>query len=270
MGPVHSLMIAVAVAIAAPPLKPAEAVLEGTVVRAVDDAPMRFANVIVVSSRRGTMTDELGRFRLSLPPGPVILRILPLGYIPLTDSLNVVPGDTIRKIFRVLAPHDETFLRIRDSLSARGLWPPTLDPGLDARMQEAPNVRVLRLDPEHPVFNAPPDLERRIGPWPIIGEARPPERGVIQELIETLRHSDLYMPKIHGAQKLCEGFSPGVDVRFVNAGARIDLLLCYKCDEFSIWDGSKGRQSGDFDSQAGAFIRFAKLMFPSDSAIQKL
>jgi hypothetical protein len=270
MGPFHSLMIAAAVAIAPPPSKPAVVVLEGTVLRAVDDSPVAFANVVVVSTRWGTATDELGRFRLSLPPGPIVLRIQGLGDPPFTDSLHAVLGDTMRKMFRVPSPRHERFLRIRDSLTARGLWPPTLDPAIDARMREAPNVRVLRLDGENPSFDRPPDLEHRIGPWPIIGEARPPGRLVIQGLIETLHHSDLYMLNIQGSKKLCSGgFSPGVDVHFTDAVAPIDLLICYKCGEFSIWAGTV-RQGGDFESQAGALIRFAKRMFPRDSTIQNL
>ncbi len=250
---------------------PPPGVLMGTVVRAIDGAPVPFANIIVTSTRFATNSDESGRFLLaSLPPGRLMIRVQALGGPPLLEEIDLAPGDTIRRVYRLEAPAHERFLHTRDSLSARGLWPPTLEPALHAHMQEAFDVRVFRLDPDHPVEDAPPDAERRIGPWPIVGEARPPERLVVDGLIETLGHSALYLPNIQGVKKLCAGFSPGIDVRFVSMGVAVDLLLCYTCGEFSIWRDGRARQAGDFEDRAPDFVRFAKRMFPDDPVIRRL
>jgi hypothetical protein len=248
---------------------PRIAVILGTVVREVDGEAIQYANVIVSGTRIGTQTDERGGFRLDVPAGTITLRITQIGNTPLTVPLVLAPGDTVRPTYRMASPPHERFAQIRDSLSARGLWPPTLDPELHQHMREALDVRVFRLDPDHPVFDKPPDRERRIGPWPIVGEASAPDRALVGELIETLRESGLYLPRIRGDQKLCGGFAPGVDVRFTSTGVPVDVLLCFKCGEFSIWRDGKGRQSGDFGGQT-VFARFAQQSFPKDPAFKKL
>ena len=250
---------------------PATGTIVGTVVLAGDGAPVRFANVVETTTRTATTTDERGRFLLTgLPPGRLALRIQALGGPPLVEALELAPGDTARRIYRLAAPAHQRYLEIRDSLAARGQWPPALEPALQAHMREALDVRVFRLDPEHPVFEAAPDPERRIGPWPIVGETGAPAPPIVEELIETLRRSELYLSDIQGARKLCGGFSPAIDVRFTSDGVPVDLLLCYTCGEFSIWRAGRGLQTGDFESRESFFVRFAKRMFPRDPVIKRL
>ena len=250
---------------------PAPGAVAGVVVRADDGAPVPYANVSDTTRRVGAITDEQGRFLLAgLPPGRVTIHVRSLGSPPLVETLDLAPGDTVRRIYRLAFPAHERLLHVRDSLTVRGSWPPTLDPDLHQHMREALDVRVFRLDPEHPVFGAPPDPEQRIGPWPIVGEADRPERPTIARLIETLRNSELYRSNIAGAVKVCGGFSPGIDVRFTSVGVPVDLLLCFTCGEFAIWHGGRSRQSGDFESHGPEFVRFAKRMFPRDPVIKKL
>ena len=250
---------------------PPPAAIAGTVVRDTDGAPVPYATVADTARRAGAITDERGRFLLvGLPPGRVTIRVRVLGSPPLVETIDLAPGDTARRTYRLAFPVHERLLYVRDSLTARGAWPPTLDPDLHQHMREALDVRVFRLDPEHPVLDAPPDPKQRIGPWPIVGEADRPTRPAVAELIETLRDSELYRSNVEGAVKVCGGFSPGIDVRFTSLGVPVDVLLCYACGEFSIWHGGHARQSGDFESRGPDFVRFAKRMFPRDPAIKKL
>lgn len=243
----------------------------GTVLRDIDGAPVPFANVLETASRLGTTTDDQGRFLLvGLPAGRIALKIQALGGPPLFETLDLAPGDTLERTYRLAAPAHERFLKVRDSLTAAGRWPPTLDPALERHMREALDVRVFRLDPENADPGAKPDREQRVGPWPIVAEARTPARPVIDELIETLRLSELYLPDLRGEQKLCGGFSPGIDVRFVSTGVAVDVLLCYRCGEFALWRDGRGRQTGDFESHGAAFIRFAQRAFPRDPVFRKL
>lgn len=250
---------------------PPPGVLMGAVVRVPDGAPMPFAQVVDTVSRIGTSADETGRFVLApLAAGPHVIRIQTLGGAPLFESLELAPGDTVRRTYRIEPPAHDRFLLVRDSLSARGLWPPALDPALFAHMRDALDVRVYRLDPEHPLEGSTPDPARHVGRWPILAEARRPPRPLTDELIATLRHPDLYLPNLQGMTKLCGGFSPLIAVRFISTGVAVDLLLCYTCGEFSLQRDGRSRQAGDFEDKAADFVRFAKRMFPDDRIIRKL
>ena len=269
--PAACLLLAVGATPARAGDPPPPAAIVGTVVRAEDGGPLAYANVFESTRRFGAVTDERGAFRLvGLPPGRHTIRVQSLGSPPLEETLDLAPGDTLRRTYRLATPPRERFLQIRDSLAAAGRWPPTLDPELHAHMREALDVRVFRLDPEHPVLDAPPDPQRRIGPWPIVAETAPPERPVVAELIETLRIPDLYLSDLQGEKKVCGGFSPGIDVRFTSLGVPVDVLLCYACGEFAILRDGKARQSGDFMGHGAAFVRFAQRAFPRDKAFKKL
>ena len=209
-------------------------VIEGAVLRAVDASPIPFAN------------------------DPVF-----------TDTVHVVAGDTLRRTTRVPSPGHERFLAIRDSLRARGRWPPSLDSTLHVRMRDAQAVRVFRLDPETQ-SSAPDDTIHYIRYWRIEGEVKRPSRAVIDSLLPTFMRSELYMLGIEGDMKKCGGFQPGIAVRYAGTGPTTDLLLCYKCDEFWIESRDGVRQTGDFEGEQPAFVRFAKALFPDDAAIQRL
>jgi len=210
--------------------------LVGTVSWAADAAPVAYAVVVDTMSHRGSTTDRRGRFRITgLPAGRLDLRIRALGAPPLADTVHLAPGDTVRRAYRIPGSSRWNYLQVRDSLTALGRWPPTLDPELDLHMREALDVRVFRLDPDHPEPEAPANRERRVGPWPILAEVDPPARTDVAALLETLRRPELYRADVEGAVKRCSGFSPDLDVRFTNTGVPVDVLLCYACGEFAIW-----------------------------------
>jgi hypothetical protein len=57
-------------------------------------APIGYANLIVIGTRRGAQSDVDGTFRITeVPPGPRTVRILQPGSDPLNVSVQVVPGE---------------------------------------------------------------------------------------------------------------------------------------------------------------------------------
>jgi hypothetical protein len=226
-------------------------------------------SVIEAGTRRGEMTDETGAFVLAgLPAGRIVLIIQAMGRPAVRDTFEVVAGQTTRREYRVGPSSWAPYEKARDSLMATGQWPPRLDAGLLEHMRKSHDVRVFRLGP--PVADAPPDEEHRAGPWPITGEAHRPGHHLVSELIEDLRVSSYDIPGLHGGSRhLCAGgFRPGVAVRFTRKGVPVDVLLCYVCDEISIFRDGHGFQSGDFEDKR--FVDFAKRMFPNDPAIARL
>lgn len=250
---------------------PTPATVWGRLVRANDGTPVTFANILVVGTRIGTLSDETGAFRLSgLPAGRVVLRIQALGDPALLDTLDLAHGDSLERLVRLRSPREEHFLHIRDSLTARGHWPPSLDSTLEARMRGAQVIQVFRLDPDR---DWPPsrDTLRHVSGWPIVGRVPHPSREGLDSLLLVFRKSDLYLPGMRGAKKMClGGFQPGIAVRYLGTSPTTELLLCYKCGEFLIQSRDGPRQGGDFESGDSVFVWFAKAMFPNDPVIQKL
>jgi hypothetical protein len=248
---------------------PPPAAVRGTVVHARDGRPVAYASVADTVSRIGAVTDAEGRFLLAgLTAGPVSLRVSAPGSAPLMETFELAPGDTAQRAYRLAFAENWRFLELRDSLSARGQWPPTLEPALLRSMRDALDVRVYRLDPSRPRRDAPPAPADRVGPWPIAGEVRAPERAVVHALLETLRDPDLYLPNLEGVTKLC-GFAPEVAVRFNNTGVTSEVLLCYACGEFEVWSAGRLRQAGDFERREAELAGFARRMFPDDRAFRK-
>lgn len=231
-----------------------------------DTVPIPFAYVTVLEPRMSFVSDELGQFELPpLPPGRVVLAIMAIGYPRVLDTLELVAGETIHRVYRVTNEYNV----VRDSLSSLGKWPPALHPDLLEHMRKSHDVRVLRLDPDHPAFGGAPDPEHRIGPWPIVSEAHRHSRHEVEQLIEALRASPYRIPGVKGGPtKLCGGFSPGIDVRFTRDDVPVDVLLCYACREVSILRAGQWVQSGDFEDRR--FAEFARHVFPHDAAIHKL
>jgi len=227
------------------------------------------AKVIALGHRLGAMTDSTGAYVIAgVPAIRIELKVEAIGFEPMVSLVDVVAGQTVRKDFW-LTPKWSRYDEVKDSLEALGQWPPRLDPGLLEHMRAATDVRVFRLDPDKAAHDMPPDPAHRIGPWPIVGEAPRPSRSAVTKLVDALGVSPFKLPRMEGSPiKPCEGFSPGIDVRFTHAGVPVDVLLCYRCGEISIWRGGKGVQAGDFSD--ARFVDFAKRAFPNDPEIRRL
>jgi hypothetical protein len=69
--------------------------------------------------------------------------------------------------------------------------------------------------------------------------------------------------------KGCE-FDPGVAVSFVSAARRMDLLLCFHCDEIAAFENGKRVGIEDFDVARPRLLAVMRRIFPKDEAIQAL
>src|SRR5205085_10530989 len=79
-------------------------VLRGTVVDAAVGNPIGQVQVYLVGSRRGTVTQENGRFLITgVPVGQVTLRAQKLGYTPVQRALTIAGNDTATADFRLSA-----------------------------------------------------------------------------------------------------------------------------------------------------------------------
>lgn len=69
--------------------------------------------------------------------------------------------------------------------------------------------------------------------------------------------------------KGCE-FVPGVGLRLYREPSRVDIALCFSCDELMIF--REGRRVGfeDFDAARPRLVAIVKRLFPDDEAIQAL
>jgi hypothetical protein len=243
-------------------------VVQGTVLR-VNGDPIDYANVVILGTRLGVQSAEDGRFRITgVPPGRWQLQVHAAGFPRTIYRIDLAAGDTLRMTLRIPASQEDRGVLIRDNLRSIGRWPPTLDATLEARMRDARDVRVLRLDPGRVRHPAPADTTRFVGPWPIVGEVRRP-RPWLDSLLAAVQRAD-YVSRTLGGIKPCGGFEPGICVRYAGDSPVTELLLCYKCGEFAIRSRDGIAQAGDFDGEGPGFVRFAKAMFPLDPAIQAL
>jgi hypothetical protein len=65
-------------------------------------------------------------------------------------------------------------------------------------------------------------------------------------------------------------FDPGVAFRFAKAGAVVDLLLCFSCDELAAYQGAKRVGGEDFDPARPRLLAIVKRLFPGDEKLQGL
>src|SRR5262249_37147787 len=158
-----------------------------------------YANVVILGTRRGTQTDDGGHFRITaVPPGRWQLLVDAIGLPKVSEWIDVVAGDTLHRTIRIARSQEDRGVLIRDSLRTIGRWPPYLDPRLEARMREARDVRILRLDPTRYRDPPPPDTTHFLGGWPIVAEVRRP-RAAIDSLLPVFRDTALYVDLALGA-----------------------------------------------------------------------
>jgi hypothetical protein len=69
--------------------------------------------------------------------------------------------------------------------------------------------------------------------------------------------------------KACE-FLPGVALRFAGSNVRVDILICFSCDELEIYRNGERVGHEDFDPRRSDLLGVVKKLFPEDEAIQAL
>ena len=98
-----SALLALLTALASAALRAQSAVVYGTV-HVESGGPLRFAQVVVMGSNLGTLTDSGGHYRLApVSPGVVIVSARFIGYVPAFDTVTVAAGDSVEASF-VLYP----------------------------------------------------------------------------------------------------------------------------------------------------------------------
>ncbi len=86
------------------------------------------------------------------------------------------------------------------------------------------------------------------------------------ELTAILTSADTYWWDI---AKGCE-FEPGVAIRFTDAAASTDVLLCFACNEMAVFRGGTRVGGEDTDNARATLVAIARRLFPDDAAIQAL
>jgi hypothetical protein len=127
-------------------------------------------------------------------------------------------------------------------------------------------VEAFRIDPD-PRAKDPSDVKA-----PRLGEYRVTAGPVVLDAATTAELSSILLdPDTYDWQRAkgCD-FTPGVGLRFVKDASRVEIALCFECDELMIW--RMGRRVGmeDFDDARPRLVAVVKKLFPDDAKIQAL
>ena len=106
----------------------------------------------------------------------------------------------------------------------------------------------------------------RLGDYPILSDPVRADAATIQELSAILRDPDTYD---WYRAKGCD-FTPGVGLRLVRDASRVEIALCFECDELKIWRMGRTVGMEDFDAARPRLVAIVKRLFPDDAAIQAL
>ena len=110
------------------------------------------------------------------------------------------------------------------------------------------------------------DKPRRLQGYPIISGPTAIDDASRAILSKVLTDPDTYL---WDSAKPCE-FVPGVALRLSDANVRVDVLVCFSCEELEMYTNGKRVGHEDFDSRRTDLLRVAKQLFPEDEGIQKL
>ena len=124
-------------------------------------------------------------------------------------------------------------------------------------------VEAFRIDPALPPKDA---SAPRIGDFAITSGPVALDAAAVQEMSSVLLDPDTYD---WARAKGCD-FMPGVGLRFVKDASRVEIALCFECDELMIF--RMGRRVGmeDFDTARPRLVAVMKRLFPDDPKIQAL
>jgi len=229
-------------------------VVVGTV-RVDGFGPVVFANVIVMGSKQGTITDAKGGFLVtSLVPGSHVLDVQAVGFHKVSRSVVVRAGETTR--VEVAFPASPPDSRVPDK-------------ALTKRIRKTSAMGVYRIGPEWRENPGP----RAIRNYTVVREAWPGKRWRAR-LIDLLEQPTSYRsapipPGWPEPKKLCGGFEPGLAVRFSSPADTIDLLVCYKCAQFALLANPKNGH-GDFDLEKRTFIELGQEAFSDDEDLRAI
>lgn len=222
--------------------------------------PLEFANVVVVGTRRGALTDSQGSFTIpSVAEGTRLLRFQAIGFDPDTLAVRVNGGETtfVKWDARPKAPPSGT----------TAIHSPRED--LRVRLGRATSIRVYRLDPTDDARSGSPrvtDDLARLGVWRIVREGRPPSERDRDAFVALLRDSTSWARGPEDDAP-CHRM-PGVGVRLRGADGLTDIEFCLECDvAFAQADGIWMPERG-FHPALARVVRFFRSSFPNDRALR--
>lgn len=125
------------------------------------------------------------------------------------------------------------------------------------------SVEAFRIDP-HPARMG--ETRAVVGAHPVTAGPVAVDAAGAAELRAVLLDPDTYD---FTRAKGCD-FTPGVAFRLVKDASRLEIVVCFECDEMSFW--RLGRRVGheDFDAARPRLVALAKRLFPGDAKIQAL
>lgn len=135
-----------------------------------------------------------------------------------------------------------------------------------AVLREADRVEVFRLKNERAE-----EGEERVGNYAVTVRGKEQGRNFAARLREVLTDEGTY---VWDSGKGCD-FDPGVGYRVWKGEQRIEVVLCFSCDQLVVFspkaaDGSVRSASADFDPARPALVKLAKEAFPDDPVVQAL
>lgn len=126
-------------------------------------------------------------------------------------------------------------------------------------------VEAFRLDPSNPPSPALAGAPR-LGDFAVTAGPVAVDAASAQELTSVLLDADTYDWL---RAKGCD-FQPGVGLRFVKEASRVEVVLCFSCDELMIFRHGQRVGMEDFDAARPRLVAVAKRLFPQDAKIQAL
>jgi hypothetical protein len=137
-------------------------------------------------------------------------------------------------------------------------------------LARATRVEAFRLKPQP--FVKATWKKPNIGGHPVVANGNEQDRSFAARLAPLLLNNNLYDPR-----RVHTGFQPGVAFRIWCDDEKVDVVICFTCNNLKIM-GDKGwaplqrpyGHLGGFDPVRPALLRLAKEAFPNDKQIQAL
>ncbi len=131
-------------------------------------------------------------------------------------------------------------------------------------LARADKVQAFRV--KHTIENARDKQRKQIRGYPVLSGPHPVDKKVARNLVRLLQDKTTYDFE---RDKGCE-MVPGVVVVFTHQRIKVEVVLCFECDQLEIFVGDKNTGYEDFDPARPQLVKLVKQIFPKDRAIQTL
>jgi hypothetical protein len=131
-------------------------------------------------------------------------------------------------------------------------------------LSRAEKIEAFRI--KHTIENAEDKRRKQIRGYPVLSGPHSLDKDVARNLVRLLQRKSTYDFE---RDKGCE-MVPGVVVVFTHQRIKVELVLCFECDQLEIFVGDKNTGYEDFDPARPQLVKLVKQIFPKDRAIQAL